>query len=104
MSENYDDLADLCGPKEFYDLDGDGHIGDFEAAMMLSDVDDELSEIEQDSGDFHTVSSVSASKDNSKAPPPPATNTQGSGCLTEICVIFGLSIIVWVIFKLLGWE
>ena len=31
--DNYDDLADFCGPKDFYDLDGDGHIDAFEAAM-----------------------------------------------------------------------
>ena len=35
--DNYDDLADFCGPKDFYDLDGDGHIDAFEAAMMASD-------------------------------------------------------------------
>ena len=40
--DNYDDWADCCGPKGFYDLDGDGHIDAFEADMMLSDIDDEL--------------------------------------------------------------
>ena len=40
--DNYDDLADFCGPKDFYDLAGDGHIAAFEAAMMASDVEDEL--------------------------------------------------------------
>ena len=35
--DNYDDLADFCGPKDFYDLDGDGHIDAFEAAMMASE-------------------------------------------------------------------
>ena len=51
MSEdNYDDLADFCGPKDFYDLDGDGHLDAFEAAMMASDVEDELRSSEQHRG------------------------------------------------------
>ena len=48
--DNYDDLADFCGPKDIYDLDGDGHLDAFEAAMMASDVEDELRSSEQHSG------------------------------------------------------
>ena len=39
--DNYDNLADFCGPKGFYNLDGDGHIDAFEAAMMASDVEEQ---------------------------------------------------------------
>jgi hypothetical protein len=45
--ENFDDLAMFCGDKDFYDLDGNGHLDDFEAAMMVGDVADELEGIER---------------------------------------------------------
>lgn len=41
---NYDDLADLFGPKGFHDFDGDGHIDDLEASFMLADIADEIEE------------------------------------------------------------
>jgi len=40
--KNYDDWAAFCGPKGFYDLDGDGHLDGFEAAMMIGDTVDEM--------------------------------------------------------------
>ena len=59
MSEdNYDDLADFCGPKDFYDLDGDGHLDAFEAAMMASDVEDELTVKRAAQGQLHTPAAV----------------------------------------------
>lgn len=56
--DNYDDLSDFCGPKDFYDLDGDGHIDAFEAAMMASDVEDELRSSEQAQWQLHTPAAV----------------------------------------------
>lgn len=41
-TKNYDDWAAFCGPKGFYDLDGDGHLDGFEAAMMIGDTVDEM--------------------------------------------------------------
>lgn len=61
--DNYDDLADFCGPKDFYDLDGDGHIDTFEAAMMLSDVEDELRASEQHRDGSYTPPSHSSGKE-----------------------------------------
>ena len=89
--DNYDDLADFCGPKEFYDLDGDGHIDGFEAGMMLSDVEDELREHKEYQTHYY-----SGGGSSSKEP-------QGCGCLSTIldAVVFGT--ILWVIEQLLGW-
>lgn len=87
--KNYDDLADFCGPKEFYDVDGDGHIDDFEASMMLADVQEELDEFERDS--------------NHSSPPPPQAK-QRSGCLVRLCwyIFFGF---LWAMFcKIMGWD
>lgn len=44
--DNYDDWAVFCGDKDFYDIDGDGHLDWIEASMMMSDVDEELKEFE----------------------------------------------------------
>lgn len=34
-----------AAPKDFYDLDGDGHLDEFESTMMLFDTADELEEL-----------------------------------------------------------
>lgn len=75
----YDDLADLYGPKGFYDIDGDEEIDCLEASFMLSDIEEE---------------------ENSLTPPSPDssnTNKQKSGCLS----IFLVSIMLAVIWTLI---
>ena len=94
--DNYDDLADFCGSKDFYDLDGDGHIDAFEAAMMASDVEDELRSSEQHSGSY-------TPPPPSYSPSKPTQEPQGCGCLSTLVTGVVLGLIVWVIEQLLGW-
>lgn len=78
--EIYDDLADLYGPKGFYDIDGDNDIDCFEASFMLSDIEEE---------------------ENSASPPPPdssSTDNQKGGCLS----IFLFSVVLATIWKLIN--
>ena len=60
MDTFFDEIAVFCGDNEFYDIDGDGHLDDLEGSFMLADVDDELAEIDRDSGScgpYHTAGS-----------------------------------------------
>ena len=88
---NYDDLADFCGPKGFYDLDGDGHIDAFEAAMMTSDV-----EAEQRASEQHKGSYVPPSHSPSK----PTQEPQGCGCLSSFIVVAVLATVWWLVEKI----
>ena len=91
--DNYDDLADFCGPKDFYDLDGDGHIDAFEAAMMASDVEDELRSSERHSGSYTPpLPSYSPSK--------PTQEPQGCGCLSTIITAVVLGTLWWLVEKI----
>lgn len=77
--ESYDDLADLYGPKGFYDIDGDGDVDCFEASFMLSDIEEE---------------------ENPYTPPPPdssSTNKQRGGCLTVLLVSVALAALLTLI-------
>ena len=90
--DNYDDLADFCGPKDFYDLDGDGHIDAFEAAMMMSDMEDERRSSEQHrSGRTPSYSSGSSGGSHSKEP-------QGCGCCLQVAIA-ALVVALWQLFQ-----
>ena len=77
--ESYDDLADLYGPKGFYDIDGDGDVDCFEAYFMQSDIEEE---------------------ENPYTPPPPdsfSANKQRGGCLTVLLVSVALAALLTLI-------
>jgi hypothetical protein len=80
--ENFDDLAMFCGDKDFYDLDGDGHLDDFEAAMMIGDVADELEEIQRTPPLRYTSA--------------PCKTTQSSAKIGIFWPVIILSTILWV--------
>ena len=91
--DNYDDLADFCGPKDFYDLDGDGHLDAFEAAMMASDVEDEQRASEQHSGSY-------TPPPPSYSPSKPTQEPQGCGCLSTIITAVVLGTLWWLVEKI----
>ena len=65
---NYDDLADLFGPKGFHDFVGDGHIDDLEASFMLAVIADEIEEFERENPQYTETGAQS----------------QGCGCLGTV--------------------
>lgn len=77
--DSYDDLADLYGPKGFYDIDGDGDIDFLEASFVLSDIEDE--EI-----------ALSPPQPNSSS-----TGKQRSGCLTVLIISVALAALLTLI-------
>ena len=82
----FDDIAVYCGDREFYDLDGDGHIDAIEGGFMLADVDDELAEIEKTSP-LHT---------STKRVPTSRSETN-----TWIVLIWGIIVPIYVVIHLL---
>lgn len=77
--DNFDDWAFFCGDKDFYDMDGDGHLDWLEAGMMIADVDDEIKDVELGKN-AHTYTS--------------APKVQRSSLFG---LIMGLSIVFWII-------
>lgn len=77
--DNFDDWAIFCGDKDFYDVDGDGHIDWLEMGMMVADIDDEIEEIDR------------------KKSVPTYRATQKPQKKSSFGLIMGLSIVFWVI-------
>lgn len=76
--ENFDDLSMFCGPKEFYDINCDGHLDAFEAGMMICDAAEEAEEVER-------LERTQSGRDFSSIPP---KSKGGGGVLRAIKLVF----------------